>query len=561
MTRQPLTTEQRLVRAAMLFLMLGLLLKALSIPLADVHWDSNYYLSIGSNFIERGELTPYMWRLDPDTNIIAGSGTGYGVLILTYWLKIFGLSLYSGYSLMYIVGVLSLIVLYFFARDWWQSRQAGIVAIVFTALTASFMSHFYIRMDALGVLAYLLVLWLHLVAVRGQRTWLHFVVGVVAIVAVEVHIQMLLYIVAISFYYLLEYIQLLWRERRIVLVTPSTLYFSGAFIAGVIYLIIHVLPDPEAYFIIARDCPACQSPGLVKELQRYLLFIFLRNSEMLIFFMALGAAYIRRSKADKHFFILLAGFLIGQAIISPPAQIEYFTHLLPLVGLGVGGIFVKSNVQNNSITDTQLTMGIFVVSFLFIIQLTSVIISTTNRVDTPDSVVYVRENIPPDTVVMGLPPLYHQLLEYNKFLSYASGERYGINLRDEDYIAFWEREQPQVFIGRPLSDDTLWWQYMNTHNFQQVRSEVWVSGDLLETLIADSSVPELDFTSSESSLSFGDCTRLEWSVLSADSVILNGTSESSSGTWEICPNTTTVYDLSAYWIGGIEIETITIEVE
>ena len=74
MTRESLSNEQRLIRAAMLFLMLGLLIKALSMPVEEVHWDTNYYLNIGSNFVERGELTPYMWRLGADTHIIAGSG-------------------------------------------------------------------------------------------------------------------------------------------------------------------------------------------------------------------------------------------------------------------------------------------------------------------------------------------------------------------------------------------------------------------------------------------------------------------------------------------------------
>ncbi|MDQ7025956.1 MAG: glycosyltransferase family 39 protein [Anaerolineae bacterium] len=561
MARQALSTEQRLIRAAMLFLLLGLLLKALSMPLATVHWDSNYYLNIGSNFIERGELTPYMWRLGADTNIIAGSGTGYGVLILTYWFKVFGLSLYSGYALMYIVGVLSLVVLYFLARDWWQSRQAGIIAIVFTALSGAFIAQFYIRMDALGVLAYLLVLWLHLTAVRRQHNWLHFAVGVAIIVAVEVHIQTLLYIVAISFYYLLEYLRLLRRERRILLIRPSIFYFSGAFIAGVIYLFIHVFPDPEAYFIIARNCQNCTSAGIAKEIERYLIYIYGYSLDAFIFCLAIAIAWSRRSAPDKHFFTLLIGYLLGQAIISPPAQIHYITHMIPLVGIGVGGIFHTTQESENGITQRQLTMGLVGVSFLLVFQFISVLGNSETDNQAPDNVAYVQDYIASDTVVMGLPPLYHHLIEYDRFLSYRAGEQHGINLRDEDYMTFWEREQPQVFIGQAREDDNLWWEYMNIHDFQQVRADVWVAGDLLETLIIDNPMPEISFASTESSVLFGDCIVLEWSVLDADSITINRVSENSSGMKEICPNTTTDYTLSAYWVGGIETETITTEVD
>jgi 4-amino-4-deoxy-L-arabinose transferase-like glycosyltransferase len=559
MSRTPLNPEQRLIRAAMLFLMLGLLIKILAMPLVPVNWDSNYYLNIGSNFIERGELTPYMWRLGADTTIIAGSGTGYGVLLLTFWFKIFGLSLYAGYALMYMLGVLSLIVLYGLARAWWQSPAAALVAVVFTGLTGSFIAQFYIRMDAPAVLTYLLILWLHLYAVKSNRHSLHFAVGVALILGAEVHIQILLYIAAISFYYLLEQLRFIRQQRRIFVLTPSIAYFAGALCAGVIYLLIHVVPDPQAYFIIARDCPNCQPAGLVKELQRYILYIFERSPEGLIFCIALGAAYVRRSTADKHYFTLLIGYLLGQAIISPPVQVEYLSHLLPLIGLGVGGVFVKADETQRPITQAQLTIGIFAASFLFLSQLAWLFINSANPQNTPESVEYVREFIADDVVVMGSPPLYHHLLDYDRFLSYDSGEQYGITLRGEDYLSFWEREQPQVFIGSP--DGDAWWTYMHTHHFQQVREDLWLAGDMLATLTLDQAIPQITFTALQEAVPFGDCTTLSWSVAAATEVRLNGASTPSTTTQAVCPYTTTRYTLAAFWVGGIETAAITIAVE
>ena len=96
MIEKPAQIERRLWQLAGLFIMLGLVLKLFAMQFAPVHIDSNYYLNIASNFIERGELTPYMWRLGADTNIIAGSGTGYGIW-LNYWFNVVGLSLLSGY--------------------------------------------------------------------------------------------------------------------------------------------------------------------------------------------------------------------------------------------------------------------------------------------------------------------------------------------------------------------------------------------------------------------------------------------------------------------------------
>jgi hypothetical protein len=559
MSGRSLSIEQRLIRYAMLFIMLGLLLKILIMPIEPVHWDSNYYLNIGSNFIERGELTPYMWRLGADTTIIAGSGTGYGVLLLTGWFKLFGLSLYTGYALMYLCGVLCLIVLYFLVKSWWQSRTAAIIAVVFTTLTGSFISQFYIRMDAPAVLTYVSILWLHLYAVKSERNWLHFAVGVAIIAGAEIHIQILLYIAAVSFYYLVEQLKFIRQTRRIFALTPAIFYFSGAFVAGIVYLLIHVFPDPQAYLIIARECPNCQQPGLVKELQRLILFVFERTPEAMVFSIALGAAYARRSRADYHYFTLLIGYLVGQVVISPPVQVEYLSHMLPLISLGVGGIFIKSDEADRPITQQQLTIAVYAAVFLFLVQLSWLFIKSASHESIPDGVNYVREFVPDTSVVMGSPKLYHHLLEYDRFLSYDSGERYGITLRGEDYATFWEREQPQVFLGSPATDD--WWVYIYAHGFQQVRPEVWVDGDFLTSIIGDATTPQVTFSASQPQIAPFDCVQLNWSVAGTASVLLGEDTVEPTAAQEVCPRITTEYILSAFWVGGIETSSIIIQVE
>jgi len=89
-----------------------LILKLFNVFNGTLNWDTNYYLNIGTNYIDHGALTPLMWRLDPHWNIISGAGSGYGVLLLTIWLKLFGLSVNSGQVLMYLVGLVTLPVFY-----------------------------------------------------------------------------------------------------------------------------------------------------------------------------------------------------------------------------------------------------------------------------------------------------------------------------------------------------------------------------------------------------------------------------------------------------------------
>lgn len=560
MQNERLVTKETVIKVALIFIMIGMIYKGSALFGSDVNWDTNYYLNIGSNFIERNEVTPYMWRLGADSKIIAGSGTGYGVYILTVWLKVFGLSLLSGYALMYIAGVLSLIVLYFLAKNWWQSDIAGIIAVAYIGLTGTFISLYYVRMDALGILAYLLVLLLHIRAVQREKIYLHFFVGVAIIAAAEIHIQAILYIASLSLYYFVEQIRYLRQERKLFAITPSVAFFSGALIAGIIYLILHVLPDPQSYFIIAQECPNCSPAGFFKEFQRLMRYLFFNQVEMLIFVLALGVAYLRRNEADKHFFILFLGYIIAQGIVSPPAQVEYAAHMLPFFGLAVGGIFVKAGQDNQTVERPKVFLATLVGAYLVLSQLLPIAALLADK-NGSEGVSYVQRYIPHDVVVMGTPPLYHELLDYPNFLSYNSGESYGIVLRGEDYATFYEREAPQVFIGQPSASNKVFWNYLHQHNFQQIRDNVWISGGLLNELIGTQSEPTLDLTVSATEIEFGNCIDIEWTVTGADAVFFEGKTVEELGSQTLCPNSATDYTLMASWVGEPVIEVIRVEVE
>ena len=73
-----------------LIIILAILFRVWASQPTWIQSDENYYINIYQNYVDRGELTPYMWRLGGDTNIIAGSGTGYGIFVLIGWMRIFG---------------------------------------------------------------------------------------------------------------------------------------------------------------------------------------------------------------------------------------------------------------------------------------------------------------------------------------------------------------------------------------------------------------------------------------------------------------------------------------
>lgn len=57
MNNSPVTQSQ-VIRVALIIIMLALIYKAGMMFVANVNYDTNYYLNIGINFVEHGELTP-----------------------------------------------------------------------------------------------------------------------------------------------------------------------------------------------------------------------------------------------------------------------------------------------------------------------------------------------------------------------------------------------------------------------------------------------------------------------------------------------------------------------
>lgn len=554
-------SEKRLFQIAGVILLIAAILKVVTVLVSNVHIDTNYYLNIGANFIEYGGLTPRMWRLDAETNIVAGSGTGYGILLLTYWFQFFGLTLQSGYILMYISGILLLITVFFLARSWWQSTTAGIVATVFVSLTSTFFEIFYIRMDTLGMLSYSLVLLLHIYTIKNERNYLHFFVGVAVILAAEVHILATIYLLAFAFYYFVSLAYQIWQEKRIRLQSASVYFFVGALLSGIIYLLVHVFPDPEAYFVIARDCPICTPANPFKELARYLNFMNSYPAEMLIFALAIATAFWRNTEQDKHILLLILGYALAQAIISPPVYEIYTRHMLPLIVLSVGGLFYKPQNSVFTLTSKQLSLCMTVVTFMLLLRFFNLSSALVHSTPTPNFVTYVRNYVPNDVAIIGSPEWYHYFIDYTNYLSSGSAHDYAVTLGNGDHIAFWEREQPLVYIGALPDDYPEWLYYMDLYDFQQVRDELWVEDAYYDQLVTGISEPIVDYSASQSRIEYGECVTLEWNIVEADSARLNGRNVSLQDDTEVCPATDKEYILSIDWIGSTIVENIMIEVE
>jgi len=452
-----------------------------------VHSDENYYINIFQNYVDRGELTPYMWRLGSDTNIIAGSGTGYGIFLLIGWMLVFGESLFGVRMLMVLIGLVTTWVYYLIAKRWWGSQEAGFSAMVFGLVSTSSFFTLVGRMDALAILSYSLLLLLHIVAVRQDKKWPHFWVGVVAILTTEIHILGLLYVGALAFFYAIQYFQILSREKKLVLDAYPMYFFFGAGVLGVIYILVHILPDPQAYFVIPNTCPFCYPSRLKTEVYRVIFMLMFRPQELILTLVVFYFGF-RHRKENQHFFLLLLGYFLAQIVLSPPPNVQYFHHLIPLVTIGVARL-VTYAIQRVSTGKQSFLKNAFLLAALVMLCLNPLLhfnsewrpfefalfMPETAEID------YIQEYIPKSTVVMSTVDNFYPLKEYRNFLQFGPNLDYGLSIRGEELAGFLSRENPQVIYLTPkyIDEEPTLQQFIDENDFVKVAADLWVATDLI----------------------------------------------------------------------------------
>jgi hypothetical protein len=447
-----------------------------------MHWDENYYVNIAQNYADRGELTPYMWRLG-DTNIIAGSGSGYGIVLLAEWMRLVGFSLFWGRVLMILLSLLAGVVVYKTANIWWHSRVAGFAAFCFSVVSTSSLYTLILKMDSMGILLYSLALLLHIYSVRLNNKWLHLGLGLAAVATIEFHVLGLLYLLAFAFYYVVCQLKRILNQRRLV-VDVSALYFGiGALFAGIVYAVIHILPNPDAYFIISRHCFECNEGLLVTESKRLIRSMVFRPQELVTFLLVIASVLARRKRQDWHYLVIVMGWLVAQALVGPPAYPHYTNHMWPLLALGVGGLVAWG--FNHTMRERRVALAIGVaVAFLTAnigMHVLGIYPDTlSHKLYPSEAIEYVKQTTPKDTVVMGSVSSSYPLRDYRSFLSYRDGTIYGTMLRKESMLDLWRRIQPQVILldEKTVAQDSDLTRYMAERRFVHVMPDLWIAEDL-----------------------------------------------------------------------------------
>ncbi len=469
----------------MLFIALvGLILRVWASSSTWLHFDENYYINIAQNYVDRGGLTPYMWRLG-DVNIVAGGGSGFGILLLVQWLHLVKYSLVAGRLLMVLCGFLSAVIMYRVAYRFWDSRLAGAAAFTYAVAGTHPFYSMILKMDAVAILGYCLVLLLHVYSFQSKKWWLHFLLGLAVVLTTEFHILGLLYLGALGFYYAAVVVKSSLLNKRLMIDCNTIGFAAGGLIAGTVYLIIHVFPDPNAYFFISNTCFECHDGIIQAEIKRLVRLIVFRPQEVVILLLVVISAFSRRKQVDNHYLILLLGWFVAQAVIQPPPFEHYEVHIWPLVALGIGGFIAKGfrGLQNAVIIRAGAITACFLLALNFWLYLSGTIpFQLQYKPMTGNSIEFIQNEVPKDAVVLSKVGNFYPLKDFRNFISYQDGSGYGIMLRHETFLDLWEREKPQVILlneNEVEKDDQLI-KYMAGERFVHVLSDLWVVENLLQ---------------------------------------------------------------------------------
>lgn len=489
--------RQRLTVLSICVIMLGLALRLWLLRAEWVWTDEGYYLSATTSTLEGGGLSPIMMRIPGSLPV-----WGYAYWLYTGWAKLVGLGLLQARIASFLIGLLSLPLLFATVRLWY-STEAAWVSTAIASLSILFLESIIARPDALAMTLTGLALFVHVYAFRGKnrRRWLHTLVGALAVLSLEGHITNLIFLFAFSGYYLIDFLRGMRRERRLFYAAPVYFFGIGAAAVALLYVYAHVLllPHPERFFtILTSHQRAIEGSFLEGRLalarSRYAAFWRFSAPEALLILAATVAALARRTESDQHWLILMLLAQVGYFLVGPVGDIPYLIPGLTVFLSSAGALITMGFRREggvDSLTGRLALLGILLLLGPHDARLIARHGRSRESFEREHAALfdYIRENIPPDATIIGPAAYYPYLVEYRSYIHPYFGEvRVGPILANSEVEAYWLdvllETWPTAWINPPeyeFPQLSVHQTYMAARQAEEKVGDLWVVTDDLVT--------------------------------------------------------------------------------
>jgi 4-amino-4-deoxy-L-arabinose transferase-like glycosyltransferase len=376
--------------------------------IANTSWS---WLQTGVNFdlIHAGVLDQFGYEWVTDNFL------GQLPYVLVYQLLGVGL-----FQTRLVAWIFSLVLLYATVQvgRYLYHLNVGLLAALLLALSNPFLESSRLRQDIVLAAMIMISFWLALYALRHNKLWAHFLSGLLLGLGFDVHQTSIIFIPALASLYLLTY------GWRLILKPGTWLVGIGGAVGLGYYVITHILPSYEVYsrlmsFYFTSGAEAqipITNPSLilesaVRELARYRF----RNDPVSLGMIVLGGLILllRRTKADLLLIVYTGVAFTSFILLSNNKTPLYAINLYPFFMLLVAAGFVALAQMSQPRYLARLAAAALVLFMGYNIVQVAGHINGNIGYNYQAITDQIREVIPPDQRVLGMPTWWLGMTEYD----------------------------------------------------------------------------------------------------------------------------------------------------
>ncbi len=439
------------------------LLLILSTRFPGLLWtDEGFMLSGALGFVHKGY--PQVSLFEPAR--LEGYSLAY--MGLGGWLSVFGVSVGSGRTFIFVLGLVSLAFSYAAVRNAYSSFTAWLAVILgaFALLINN-----YLRADIGVAVALAIAFCCFALAQKKGWDWPHLLVGFAVGFGLDGHPNAYRFGLAFGIAYLLDYGLLVRERRRFFVYRPFFYLVAGGLMGFGAYFALYATIT-ERFLIYARapfwSFDLLAAPAVLLEQFNSAL----RLAPALFGAAALGVvvALRRRNALDRLLLVVVVVSPLTLAVLYSYYRDYYLVHLLPTLVLLAAGLFweLEKAIPRHA-------QGAFVLAAtLLCLGLLTQALGAAGSQSYAQALAVadrLREIVPRESVLVGIDPFYSRLYDYPTFIDVNTGVVFGQQVGIDERAA-WEQIAPTavaVVHGYPIPPPPALLDYIDARALTLVR--------------------------------------------------------------------------------------------
>jgi hypothetical protein len=345
-------------RIVLLMLLGGILLAQLLVLTAVPTWhshDEGAYTLMAVRAIDTGRLGGDIYGY-PER---AWIGFGSWLYTLGIWLNSVGFSWWSARLYAFVLGIVSLSLLYAAGRVW-IGKSGALAAVLFMAASGMFVETHRARPDAITIMGVCSSLWAFGLAWRDRKPWQFMLTGFVGALTLEAHLAAVVFPAAYGVVLGMKWVREGIRTHKVSFPWFALWMALGALGPLLIFWITHLLPDAgKPSGLVLSPEPFNLVGYLTKEAERWVEYLSSFTLEGVILLIAIGVGIWRGRQRMSPLLITLVLAAALYIFAVPRSWSQYTLYFLPLFSLIIGSLFSEVYVRRlNVIALAALLAGI-----------------------------------------------------------------------------------------------------------------------------------------------------------------------------------------------------------